>query len=228
MIVMITGTPGSGKSLKAAYQIIDCLEHGYNVITNYEVDLSQYNKKFALKYQQKVHCLIEEEMNCPALVRFAVQNHKAKKENQSVIFLDEPDFFNPRDWGRQDRRAWIQFLRLHRKLGYKIYIITQDDILIDKQIRKFIEIERRCRAVRNYKTFGWILSLITGGLFVYNDTWYGSKSKLTLNHGYYVLSKRKARIYDSFNTFCNFKDIADLILHEDCEIDTELDADANI
>lgn len=206
MITMITGTPGSGKSLKAAYQLLDQLNSGKYVITNYDLNFHNYRNKYKKGH---LHTFIDDDdMTVDKLVKFAVEHNCLGKEHSIKLYLDEPDFFNPRDFARSDRRGWISFMRLHRKLGYDVYLITQDEILIDKQMRKFVEVERRCRDVGRYGMFGKVLSLLCGGrLFIYNDLWYGSRPKLKLDYSFFLLNKRKASIYDSMNLFGSYEDI---------------------
>ena len=60
------------------------------------------------------------------------------KLHQTLLILDEcQELYNSRSWNRKDRLAWCAFYRLHRKLGYDVILISQDDKCIDKQIRKW-------------------------------------------------------------------------------------------
>ena len=132
--------------------------------------------------------------------RHAYDHHKEKGEKQTRIYIDEcATKFNPRSFQAGDRNKWITLFLQHRKLGFDVVLITQGDRLIDRQIRLCIEIEVKHRSMRTYKTFGWILSLITGGMFHYVETWYCARLKLS--NGIFLLNKKKASIYDTFTLF---------------------------
>lgn len=217
MITAIVGVPGGGKSLKAAYGIIRDLKRGINVITNYAVDLSKYSKRFEKRYGSQLYCM-PEDITVRDVVLFALEHHVPMKEHQTHIYLDEPRFLDPRKWRSGDRSQWVEFMRLHRKFFYDVIIITQSEMLIDSQIRDFIEIRRSCRNIKYYKTFGWIVSLLCGGnLFTWKDTWMSSRSNLKIASGFYILNRRKARIYDTFYTFGSFDKLCEELLFENLE-----------
>lgn len=196
MIVLYSGTPGSGKSLYCAYEMIDLLKKGRGVIANFPINTDYFGKK---KRGQFTY-LTNEELTVDYLMRYAERNHILGKEHQTTLIIDEcACMFNSRQWDKKDRPKWIVFFQQHRKLGYDIILIAQNDRLIDRQIRAFIETEYKHRAIKNYKTFGLFLSFFTGGLFVRVEYWYGTH--LRCGSQMFRLDRKKAKIYDTYMIF---------------------------
>lgn len=198
---LYSGTPGSGKSLRTAYKLIDYIKMGRRVIANFEIDESYFNKyrKKGKRLGEFTYC-DNSSLSVPYLKDFAKKYHRPFKEHETLLIIDEcAAMFNSRTYGRTDRMDWIDFFRLHRKLGYDVILISQSDRLIDRQIRAFIEMEYKHRAMKHYKTFGWILSLLCGGLFYVSENWYGMNTKTDGN--LFLLNRKKAKIYDTFKIF---------------------------
>ena len=125
-------------------------------------------------------------------------------EGQTLLILDEcQDLFNPRSWNRKDRLKWCSFFREHRKYGYEVYLISQDDTVIDKQIRHIIQYEYTHKCVNNYKALGKLLGFMAGGkLFVYVKKIYGMRSKDAKVKSHFFTGQQKYyEFYDSYKTF---------------------------
>jgi len=201
MIVLYSGTPGSGKSLKAAYELISWLKMGRSAICNFPIDENYFDRQ--KKRGKKIgNCIYKnnQDLTVDYLKQYAKENHVPYRESQTLVIIDEcAAMFNSRSWDMKDRMEWIYFFQQHRKLGYNIILISQHDRLIDRQIRAFIETEYKHRAVKNYKTFGWLLSLICGGLFISIEYWYGTRLKCSSEM--FLLHRKKAKIYDSYRIF---------------------------
>lgn len=142
------------------------------------------------------------------LYRFALQFHKRNRdgqiiEHQSLLVLDEcQTLFNSRMWAKKDRLDWIEFFREHRKYGYDIYLVSQDDKVIDKQIRDIMEIKVEHRNVKNYKTAGKLLAFLRGGhLFVWIMSNYAIRTKDAYMCSEYFTGKKFFKFYDSYATF---------------------------
>lgn len=201
MIYLYSGTPGSGKSLHVAYDIINNMIVGRNVIANFPIDKGYFAKRkkrgrrLGLFYYFNNQVLTVEHLK-----QYAKKFHKLGKEHQTLVVIDEcAAMFNCRAWDAKGRMEWIYFFQQHRKLGFDIILVSQHDRLIDRQIRAFIETEYKHRAIRNYKKFGRILSIVTGGLFVAVEYWYGTRLKC--GSDFFTLNKRKASIYDTYLLF---------------------------
>lgn len=199
MISLYSGTPGSGKSLYAAYVIWARLMSGRRVIGNFNINYNAFGKR-AEKAKSLYFWMDNSELSPKILNEFAQKYHKIGRESQTLIVIDEcAVMFNSRDISRKDRMDWIIFFQQHRKLGFDVILIAQQDRMIDRQIRGFIETEYKYRNIKRYKVFGRVLSLIFGGLFVRVQIWYGLRQKD--NAEFFVFHKKKASIYNTFEVF---------------------------
>lgn len=197
-ISLYSGTPGSGKSLRATYKLIYWLNAGYDVIANFPIDLGYFRKKKIGKF----NFVENQDLTVEYLIQYHNEHHKPGMKPQTLVVIDEAQcMFNCRQWENKDRNGWIKFFSMHRHLNYDIILISQSDRLLDRQIRAFIETEYRHRAMRNYKLFGRFLSFIFGGLFVSIEYWYGPN--LRCGSDFFLLNRRKARVYDTMKLFDN-------------------------
>ena len=97
----------------------------------------------------------------------------------------------------------MQFFRQHRKYGYEVFLIAQDDKSIDKQIRGILQTEYEHRCVNNYKFFGKILGFLAGGkLFVCIQKNYSIKSRKDAKmKSSFFTAERFYNFYDSYKIF---------------------------
>lgn len=201
MITLYSGTPGSGKSLHLAKDILDCLtEKNKNIIANFPINLDIVNKKKMKKKKKskKISASFTyvDNITVEFLVDYAKENHIQGKEGQTIIIFDECQIdFNPRDYNRKDRKTWIKFFTQHRKLGYDVIFSTQNDRLIDRQIRSLIEYESRHKKVNNSK-LGWLIPVST---FVCVNFWYVIKEKQDVT--FFKYRKELGQLYDSYKIF---------------------------
>lgn len=225
MINFFTGRPGNGKSLHMAMVIYSEMKKGKNVIANFEInervfdafDRKHPGKRGAFIYVPNAQ-LLNSSYRAGAkgrysyiegLYGFAGQFHKRNGrgqilENQTLLVLDEcQEIFNSRSWNRKDRLEWCSFFRQHRKHGYDVYLISQDDNVIDKQIRSILQYEYEHRCVNNYKLFGKLLGFFAGGrLFVCVKRMYGVRSKdARINSTFFAGQRFFYGFYDSYKTF---------------------------
>ena len=165
MIHFFTGKPGNGKSLHMAEIIYREMKKGKNVIANFPVNEGYFEncrhpeKTGVFLYEPNFYWLNNAYIlpggtskSCSysyidGLYNYARMFHKRNKkgqiiEKQTLLVLDEcQELFNNRLWNRKDRLLWTGFFRQHRKLGYEVYLISQDDKVIDKQIRNVLQFE---------------------------------------------------------------------------------------
>lgn len=193
MIDLYSGTPGSGKSLHVARDIFIKLNiKNECVIANFPVNLNLIRKKS----REKFLYLDNSELTVNALIDFAKKNHIIGKENQTLLVIDEcQTFFNPREFARKDRLEWNNFFSQHRKLGFSVILVTQNDRLIDRQIRALIEYETKHRKVNNFKV-GKLLPIPTFACVTY---WYGVREKLDVS--FFFMRKKYSNLYDSYKMF---------------------------
>lgn len=167
-----------------------------DVICNFPIDLDYFGKKKIGRFTY----VDNSELTVDFLVSYAKKYHRPNKEHQTTIFIDECSvMFNSRDFGRKDRMSWIVFFQQHRKLGFDVVLIAQHDRMIDRQIRAFIETEYKHRQFKSYKTFGFLLDFICGGLFMRVEYWYGMNMKCSSQMFRY--NKKKASIYNTYQIF---------------------------
>ncbi|MDD6811679.1 MAG: zonular occludens toxin domain-containing protein [Lachnospiraceae bacterium] len=232
MINFFTGRPRNGKSLHMAMIIDKELKKGKNVIANFEIDESIYdNYKHPERLGTFLYVPNRALLNnsykqgynngkivpppkgkfsyLEGLYGYANQFHKRNRrgqiiENQTLLIIDEcQELFNRRSWNRADRLSWCSFFRQHGKLGYDVYLISQDDGVIDRQICSILQYEFEHRCVNNYKAFGKLLGLMAGGkLFVCIKRIYGIKGKGAFLESKFFSGQRKYyEFYDSYKMF---------------------------
>lgn len=195
MIYLYSGTPGSGKSLNSVRDIVNKLKSGGNVIANFPIktDLIKVKKGKLGKFIYKEN----KDLTVKFLTEFALKNHVKGKEAQTLIVIDEAQaLFNPRDFRDKSRKEYNYFFSVHRHLGYNVILITQNDRLLDKQIRCLLEYEIKHRKINNFKLIGKMLPFTTFACVTY---WYGVREKVEVN--FFSYSKKISSLYDSYALF---------------------------
>lgn len=195
MITFYSGTPGSGKSLDVAREIIFWLKSGKSVIGNMYL-----NESMISKYKGKYYFVDTYAMNPRDFIAFAKKNLKKNKEGQCLIVIDECHrIFNSRSFNDKKRPAWLDFFTVHRQFGFDCYLIAQWDRQIDRQIRALFEYEIKHRKGNNMGNIGFFLSLFCGTFFVRMENWYGSNQRLSST--FFRYHKKWGRLYDSYMAF---------------------------
>lgn len=212
MIYLYSGSPGSGKSLHVArdiYYRLNKSKNSRNVIANFTINRKMIkSKKANFIYKDN------SELTVQFLLDHALKNHKLGKENQTLVVVDECQvIWNSREWqSNHDRMEWIKFFTQHRKLGYNFIVISQNDRMIDRQIRSLFEYEIKHRKVNNFK-IGKLLPFAT---FVAVSYWYGVNEKLGVE--FFTYKKKWGKFYDSYGTFELDKNLMKLIKEENIEL----------
>ncbi len=200
MLFLYSGTPGSYKSYHAVCDILNDLKHGYNVIANFPVNY----QKLGINPRGRFIFIKNSDVTVEYFLNFARENHKKGYKAQTMVYLDEAStMFNARLFNDKGRIEWINFFANHRHFNYNFTLITQMDIMLDKQIRGLIETEVRHRALRNYKLFGFLLNLLFHGCYIAVQMWY--PCKLKVGSDFKLFSKKKAQCYDTMALFIDDK-----------------------
>lgn len=197
MIYLYSGTPGSGKSLHQADDIMWDLRLNKPVVANYPINTDLFKKKVPFIY------LPNDKLNPYELVKISeayFKDHKFK-EGAIKLYIDECQIlFNAREWNIKGRDDWLVFFTQHRKYGFDIYLIAQFDRMIDRQIRSLIEYEVIHRKVKNFGFWGGLLNLLCGGgLFIYVTMWYPLKERVGVD--FIKARKKYFKLYDTYATF---------------------------
>lgn len=195
MVTTYTGTPGSGKSLHCADKILFYLKHGKRVICNFPIN----EKMLKPKYRKNFLYLPDSELTPHYLFEYAKAFHKEKKEDITIIFIDEAQRLFPIDRVYERRKEWEQFFQLHRHYGFSIILVTQNLSYINKGIRIQTEYEVKHRKVGNYGIGGLILTLLHFPLFVALTYWQGTRERLYSD--FYLYKKKYGKLYDTFGNF---------------------------
>lgn len=209
MIYLFTGTPGSGKSLHMARIIRNRLRAGKPVIANFECRLDMLRGKLG----DYVYMDNAEFARGPKCLEDYAQRYwgdRDRKEGAVWVFIDEAQLlFNARSWNARGRDAWIHFFTLHRKLGYDIFLISQFDQMLDKQLRSLVEYQYIHRKVSNFGVWGRVLSLLTGGgLFCCVKMWYPMQQRLSAE--FFKYHRKLGRFFDTYAVFHSSSPAGDL------------------
>ena len=207
MIVLYTGTPGSGKSAHAAndirYQLNKPRGEDAPVIANFDINRKIVRRPNAFHYVSNV------DMTPDYLVDFANEfwTHSKRRfsEDYLLIVLDEVHIiFNSRNWmskgrtGRNDSRLdWLTFLSQHRKYGYKIVLIAQSAKMIDNQFRMLCEYEVNHRKVSNMGMIGSLVgAAFAGRLFMRVKYLFQTNERLGMQLA--LLHNKDMELYDTY------------------------------
>lgn len=206
MIEAYTGTPGSGKTYHAVYDMWEALKYGRPVISNIPLDLPEKllgkkrdwkNWRFVEIYDIKPFMLYQ--------LSESIREQKGFKrvpEDYILLVIDEAQLiFNCRDWQAQDRKEWLSFFQQHRKLGYHVVLITQMAQMLDKHAQGLLEYEI---VHRKFSNFGWkgklvSLVLLSPTMFSAMRVWACMKTRIDAKVFRY--SRRIARLYDTAKTY---------------------------
>lgn len=205
LIELYSGTPGSGKSLHAAEIIYWRLTVGKPVIGNFYIEPA-----YIKKYKNTYFYVPNEEMTPEVLYDFSktyfAEPGREYKEDSILLVIDECQLlFNARAWSRTDRAGWLSFFTQHRKYGYLVILVAQNDRMLDRQVRSLIEYEEVHRKVSNFGLFGAFLKgILHKDVFFSVRRWYPLKEKVGLYM--FVPKKRYYCLYDTRAIFDNFGD----------------------
>lgn len=197
MIELYSGTPGSGKSLHAAEVIYWRLRKGKPVIANFEIEPS-----FVKGYKNTFYYCPNNEITPGVLYDFSKtyfgEQGNKYKEDEILLVLDESQLlFNARSWNSMDRSGWLAFFTQHRKYGYLVILVAQNDRMLDRQVRSLIEYENIHRKVSNFGIFGKALKAFLLGqeVFISVRRWYPLKEKV--DSYWFLAFKKYYRLYDT-------------------------------
>ena len=200
MINLYSGTPGSGKSLHLARTVRDALKFSCPVIGTFHINEQMLWKNSPYPYTYiNIYDLTPE-----FLLDYYDKNKRYLKrgvENSFLLCIDECQrIFNSREWQtNSNRQEWISFFTEHRHYGYNIVLVSQMDIMLDRQIRGLVEYNYLHRKLDGFGLGGKLMSFLCGN-FCIVKTWYALKH---YNCGSEFLrgNKKLFNFYDTFEDF---------------------------
>jgi Zonular occludens toxin (Zot) len=129
-------------------------------------------------------------LRLPACKRCKACRHgrTCQKEGRGIIVLDEAhEWLNARTWDQDEHGAGlskgeairmrlriVKFFSHHRKLGWHVYLVTQDEKRLDNQVRNNFEYHVHLKNMRRYKALG-LIPIVPCHLFVAITTWHATK-----------------------------------------------------
>lgn len=216
MINLVDGKPGGGKTFFAMRVLGEAVSAGRPVATNcnlidgWSEQLAAANplrrwrpgaiRTRAAELERLVH--LSEDLG----ELFAVRT-KGTDENRAEMILDEAhNWMNSRRWSDGDRADTVRWMSQHRKLGWRVWIITQYIDLIDKQVRLLVEHRIRVRNLRRERWHG--IPMFPVDRFVAIWELDQSKSAHLVRREWFGLDKRVRGIYDTFQLSHGLEDEA--------------------
>jgi hypothetical protein len=134
-------------------------------------------------------------------------------EGRGVMLLDEAHMWlNSRTWDADEsgrglskaeavanRLKIIRFFSQHRKLGWTVYLVTQDEGNLDNQVRRNFEYHVHLKNLAKLPIPGIGLRWCPVNVFVAVTTWHDNE-KTRLGSSFYLLRKSIAGLYDTMAT----------------------------
>lgn len=198
MIVLYSGTPGSGKSLDTARTIYNWSRRGAPIICNFPIN----EGNIRIKRKKNITFMSNDDLEPDRLVAFSKAHFNGQriKEDSILLIIDEAQLiFNARSWSAKGRDRWNWFFTMHRHFGYFIILCAQFDRMLDRQVRCLIEYEYIHRKVTNMGIKGLFLSCLMfspANLYCKVRMWYPMKQHISSE---FFSGKRKYfEIYDTF------------------------------
>lgn len=196
-ISLITGTPGSGKSLTMASRLRWRLRRGRPVIANFDIASSTPGYEY-------FHEIQNADLSVSRIVEIS-DSYFAEhpfREDSVLLVIDECQInFSARSWNDKGRSEWLAFFSQHRKYGVEVWLITQFDTAIDKNIRLLVEYLYSCRKLNNVGWIGFFVNLFTFGhpVILRVKYWYPMKQRLSSD--WTLGTSRDYSLYDTRKRF---------------------------
>lgn len=159
MIYLFVGGVGSGKSYHALEEGLKAIAYGKKVIANFPIVKSRWRWLSRLRGEENWIYLPDEELSPHRLIEISLRYGLRGRESSGLLIIDEAGiFFNSRDWviKQRERSEWIKFFSQSRKFGYDIIMISQDERMIDRQIREMADMTVKHLAFSAHIYLKWV------------------------------------------------------------------------
>jgi zona occludens toxin len=200
MINLYVGTIGSGKSYHALEDIIAALDKGRYVVANFPLNFTDGMIKKG--YAERFMYVPDEFLLGEKGVSFLFQLSKKEKfyerfgEGGCLVVIDEAgNHYPPEDGAKPEQRLWKLFYTQSRKMGYDFTLVTQDDMGINRTIRKCIEYKVVHRKANNIFPF----KFLPFTLFIFVTYWQQTRERLKSNSTIFV--KKFSELYNTDRMF---------------------------
>lgn len=197
-ISFILGTPGSGKSLTMASRLRYQLIRKRPVIANFDVNHETKN------YEGYFHYVSNSELTPELLTQISDEYFTTNEfhEDKILLVLDECQIlYSARSWGQKGRDKWLAWFGQHRKYGVEVWLVTQFDTAIDKNLRLLVEYSYSCRKLNNVGWIGFFANLLFLGHPVICRVKYWYPMKQRLGSDWTIGTKRAYSFYDTRKRF---------------------------
>jgi zona occludens toxin (predicted ATPase) len=157
MIAIISGLPGSGKTLAALKRfIIPAVRQGREIYTNIEgIDLLGISLYTGSAFEETEKKLIAYEKEADAdgvkePFKFSTKRMKEAIKVNSLVVIDEAQtIWNNRDYASEENKSFLPFLQKHRHYGIDIVFLTQNIDQLDIGIRRLTQVHYRLKRLSN-------------------------------------------------------------------------------
>ena len=211
-IDFFAGTPGSGKSYHALEVIIDYLDAGKHVIANFPLNFTQkmVRNGYADRFMYIPDEFLMGENGMALLWKICfepIEDGKSRffqrGEDKCLVVIDECGNYYPSDESASPvQKLWKLFLRQHRKMGYRILLISQGMDDINRTIKSLVEYEISHRLGNRVAPFKWL----PWSLFFYVTYWRSDRKRQLLGSASSIYVKRFAALYDTNMMFGGFEE----------------------
>lgn len=160
-VFSVEGKLGTGKTKFCIWQAQKALRQGRRVASNVDINLDKLVPERPNAYYQRIP-------DKPKSVDLEAIGHgnpdSYDEEKNGVLILDElGSWLNTRAFQDKDRLPVIDWMIHARKKGWDVYLIVQDAMMIDKQVREAL-IEYKCRCMRLDKVKVPVIGSILGAI----------------------------------------------------------------
>jgi hypothetical protein len=205
-LIVVTGPLGSGKSYYGVRKAVDALEEGKVVVTNFRMEPDWHERvadrhplrwvipgrRRSLKARWRRRVLTVADLE--TLLRIRVDG---RGEGRAVAIIDEAHMFlNAREWKESGRMDLVGWASASRKLGFDVYLITQDLQSIDRQVRDRLTYHVKLTNLKQFKVAG--IPLFPFNFFQAIWVFHGA-GKAVVKREWYRLNW-KAKLYDTMET----------------------------
>lgn len=198
MIHLVTGTLGSGKTTYGVWKMRAALESGKCVATNVDVAhdfprrvafSNPFTRLFPGRARKRAQKMERRFHRTDSLEELFGIHLEGTKEGRGVMVLDEAHgWMNSRLWNDDQRLSIIDFFTQARKLGWVVYLITQNEKNIDSQVRNLFEYHT---TVLNMKRFRFAGIRVPVNFFLAITRWHAAQKSVIKRETYVLGGLRK-------------------------------------